>query len=320
MGVKGVNFRLHIPKNAVGIIMRSFLVGVSMNFWIVMSLAAMAANAGKVLTIRRFCGGVDSTLLVLCSRALSAVVLLPILFATGNSIPRSGLFWGVVAITAIITAVASVLLTEAIKKGNMAAVMPAQATVPIFMLLFLVIVFGEHPSGCSIFWTAAAMGCLGATLYFSSPAKTHSKTTIFTVFSVFAAVLFGIGTVLDRTAITAAAGGALAYSACWNFVSAVILGVQCQRKKIKWYVSKKNAAAVAVFSLLALGAFFCQQYAVQLSASLAGGVVNVKTIVMLHLPIVVAANYFISSEKYSKRLLFFGFLTIVCGIALIRGA
>lgn len=291
-----------------------------MSFWIVMSLAAMAANAGKVLTIRRFCGGVDSTLLVLCSRALSAVVLLPILILTGNSIPLSPVFWGVVAITAIITAVASVLLTEAIKKGTMAAVMPAQATVPIFMLVFLVVCFGEHPSARSIFWTVAAVGCLGATLYFSSPAKTHSKTTVFTGFSIFAAVLFGIGTVLDRTAITAAAGGALAYSACWNFTSAVILGAQCWRKRINWHVSKKDVAAVLVFSLLALGAFFCQQYAVQLSALLAGGVVNVKTIVMLHLPIVVAANYLIFSEKCSKRLLFFGFLTIVCGIALINSA
>jgi hypothetical protein len=131
-------------------------------------------------------------------------------------------------------------------------------------------------------------------------------------------MIFGLTTVLDRVAIMAVTGGALAYSGCWNLVSSAILGVECARKKVHWRLSGRKMTAVAIFSILALAAFYCQQFAVQLSAGLPGAVVNVKTIIMLHLPVVVGTNYFFTADKCSKRQLFFGLLTIACGIALIQ--
>ena len=279
------------------------------------------ANAAKVLTIRHLCGGIDSRLLVLCSRVFAAVVLIPLLVCSDYALPTSGLFWGVILITAVLTAVASILLTDAIKMGQLASVMPMQATVPLFMLFVLIIGFKEHPGTGAIFWIAATTACLGITLYLSCSAKGLSrgaKFWVFALFSLAAAMIFGLTTVLDRVAITAVTGGALAYSGCWNLASSAILGVECVRKRVHWRLSRRKLATVAIFSVLALAAFYCQQFAVQLSASLPGAVVNVKTIIMLHLPVVVGANYLSTEDKCSKRQLFLGLLTIACGIALIQ--
>jgi len=291
-----------------------------MNFWVLLSIAAMAANAGKVLAVRRLCGGIDSRFLVFLSRAGAAAVLMPILLASEFAVPRSWVFWGVTLVTAVLTAVASVLLTEAIKKGQLASVMPMQATVPVFMAAVLMIGFDERPGIESLAWIMATVVCLGLTLYFGAAQKAArpSKTVIFTVFSLTAAVIFGLTTVLDRVAIQAAAGGALAYSGCWNLASAVILAIECGRSNTGRRLKKADLLPAAVFCGAALAAFYSQQLAVELSASIPGAVVNVKTIVMLHLPVVIMTNFIVFNDKCSKKLLIFGLLTIICGIGMIN--
>jgi hypothetical protein len=72
------------------------------------------------------------------------------------------------------------------------------------------------------------------------------------------------------------------------------------------------------YSAAVLSAFYTQQYAVQLSLSIPGGVVHVKSIVMLHLPVVMLVGYLWLKEKISTRSLIAGLLALAAGWMLIR--
>jgi len=75
---------------------------------------------------------------------------------------------------------------------------------------------------------------------------------------------------------------------------------------------------LAVYSAAALSAFFFQQYAVQLSQTIPGAVVNVKSIGMFYLPIVVLIETLTSRERHSPMTLAAGISAIVLSILLVR--
>jgi hypothetical protein len=146
-----------------------------------------------------------------------------------------------------------------------------------------------------------------------------SKLLVYTLFSLAAAILTGVSTVLDRVAVKAVTAGALVYSGWWNLASAAILAVECARAGSFAVKKPKNSLpGIAIFSILSLLAFVAQQLAVQKSLSIPAGVVNVKTIIMLYLPLVIVANTFCFGEKSSKKVIFAGIIAIACGIALVQ--
>jgi hypothetical protein len=291
---------------------------VVMNYWILLSLIAMLASTAKVLCVKLACRDVDSSILVLSSRIFAAVCLLPVIMKIG--FPTSPLFWIVVAVTALLTAFASVIYTESVKKGPLELVMPAQALIPVFMLIVMALSSGKLPSKISSVFIILTAIALALMLYFDSDfKKSASSVNLYAILSLVAAAIFGITTVLDRTAIAAVANGAIAYSACWNFASIIVLATYCAAKKtISFKSVASNHFGIIAFSMTSLAAFFFQQYAVQKSLDVAGGVVNVKTIVMLHLPIVVICGSFLIIRRRSPLSITFGLLAITFGIALIN--
>jgi len=291
-----------------------------MEFWIIFSLAAMFANAGKILVVNRLCHEVDSRLLVLCGRLVSTVLLLPVLIIVNKAFPLEIKFWVVVIVTAVVTAFASVLFTEAVKKGKLSCALPMQALVPVFTLLTLFIVTRQSPKPLSILFMIISMAAVAYTLYQSGKEEDKNNGRfIFTVYSVIAAVLFGFCTFMDKVAIGSVVNGALAYSACWNLVSSAIMLFENIRTKdiVKIFV-KENALPVGLYSIATLIAFYSQQYAVQKALLIEGSVVNVKSIVMLHLPMIMIISCFLPGEKPSRKILFGGLAAIFAGILLIR--
>lgn len=297
-----------------------FVIRIYMELWIILSLVAMFANVGKVLIVNRLCYGVDSRVLVLCGRLVATVLLLPILIIVNRSFPLDIKFWVVVAVTAGLTAFASVLYTEAIKKGKLSSVMPMQAAVPVFTLLTLFIVDGQSPKSESILFMVVSMAAVAYTLYQSGKEKDKGGGEfIFVVYSVIAAVLFGVCTFMDKVAIGSVVNGALAYSACWNLASLVIMIFENIRtKNIGGIFVRKNISPICLFSIVTVIAFFSQQYAVQKAMSIDGSVVNVKSIVMLHLPIIILLSFYLPGEKPSKRILLGGLAAVLAGILLVR--
>lgn len=93
--------------------------------WILFSVLAMLANVAKVLTVKYRCEGIDSRVVVFCGQMVSAVVLLPFLWASGIGFPTDGMFCLVIVATSLMIAVASVLFTDAVKFGKLTVVILA---------------------------------------------------------------------------------------------------------------------------------------------------------------------------------------------------
>ncbi|AQT68438.1 phosphonate utilization associated putative membrane protein [Anaerohalosphaera lusitana] len=292
-----------------------------MPVWVLFSLVAMVGNVAKVLVVKRFCQDVDSRLVVLSGRVVSAAVLMPVLVWRFGGVPTDAGFWGTIAVTAVFTAVASVLLTEAVKKGPLAVVMPVQAAVPVFAMGALVVIYHELPGWDAVVLIGVSMAAIAYTLWASYADKRAAgdRRMVFAVYSVIAAGIFGVCTILDRVAISQVADGALAYSACWNLVSAGIMAGETVRARVRVRgMGRKNAAAVGMYAGAVLVAFYAQQYAVQRSLEIAGAVVNVKSVVMLHLPVVILAGVLFFGERVSRRVLVGGLVAVAAGIWLVR--
>jgi len=291
-----------------------------MELWIILSLVAMFISVAKVLIVKRLCHGVETRLLLLCGRAVSTVVLLPVLIIVNKSFPLDPKFWVVVTATAVLTAIASILFTEAIKKGKLSSVMPMQAAAPVFTLLTLLIVSRQTPKPASILFMMISMAAVAYTLYQSGKGKDKNDGRfIFTIYSIVAAVLFGVCTFMDKVAIGCVVNGALAYSACWNLASLVIMILENIRtKNITKIFARENALPIGLFSVATLSAFYSQQYAVQRALSIEGSIVNVKSIVMLHMPIIILISFYLPGEKTSRKIILGGLAAIVAGILLIR--
>lgn len=293
-----------------------------MPLWVVLSLVSLAANAAKVLTVKRLCGGIDSRLVVLAGRLFSGAVLLPILLVQGGAVPADPLFWAATVAAAVITAFASVLFTEAVKKGVLALVIPAQAAVPVFTLLTLWVSGGKTPTAAAVALMLLSMAAVGWMLYANHRGENPAdRQTFFALLSLAAAAMFGVSTVLDRVAIAHAVYGALAYSAIWNLLSAALLGLERIRTHTAQKAFTLNLAMLwplTLYGLMVLISFFTQQLAVQQSLQIAGSVVNVKSIVMLHLPVVLLVGIVFFGERIVRQAAVAGAAALIFGLALVR--
>lgn len=280
----------------------------------------MAAEVGKVLAVKHLCKGVNSRIVVLASRVVSAAVLIPVLFIMGIGFPTDVIFWVVIVATSLITAAASIWMTDAVKFGNLTAVIPMQAAVPVFSLLTLWIGWHERPEKTeSIVLMLLSMAAVGVTLYAANRDKTSGGKPFYTILSLAAAILFGVSTILDRTAIGRVAQGAIAYSACWNLFSAFLMAAETARTKAWQGVRlSRSWMPLAVYSLATLTAFVSQQFAIQKSLTIAGAVVNVKSLVMLHLPVLVVLGLLVFRERPRPLTLAASLSAIALAFLLVR--
>jgi len=289
-----------------------------MQWWIIFSLIAMLANVGKILVINRLCQQISSRILVLCSRITAASVMVPILFLNGG-LPENMDFWGIIAVTSFFTTIASILYTKAIKSGNLSTVMPMQAAVPIFAVIYLILLYNELPGRWSIFFMVLSMSAVSYTLHQSYQSKSSGQNKfIFVIFSLIAAIIFGICTILDRAAISRVANGALAYSACWNLVSVFFVGASCLKgNKLEIKMSRISIIGIILLAITNLIAFYFQQLSVEKSLGIDGAVVNVKAIVMVYLSVVVLFEHFALKKPANSKVLLTGLIAILASIGLL---
>lgn len=279
--------------------------------WILFSLAAMAAEVGKVLIVKHLCQKINSRIVVLSGRVTSAAVLIPILFIQGIGFPTDIIFWAVIAVTSLITAVAAVWTTDAVKFGNLTIVMPMQATAPVFSQLFLWAVLHELPQkNETMILMLLSMAAVGFTLYAANKDKASDGKAIYTLLSLAAAVLIGISTILDRTAIGRVAQGAITYSACWNLFSSILMAAEIARSRTLKTIQWNSCKPLGIYSALSLAMFLLQQLAIQNSLTIPGAVVNVKAISMIRLPILVIIGIVLFGER-PKRLTLAASLTAI---------
>ncbi len=292
-----------------------------MEIWIIVSLIAMLASVGKVMLIKTCCRSVDSWWLMFAARMLPAILLLPLLFLLDFNILQPGVFWGATLAAAVLTIAASLLYIEAVKQGVLSVVTPLQATVPVFMMVCTWLVYDELPSLLSLLFMLMIVGSVSLVMYASVSAKNSAgkqRSQRALGYSLSAAALFGVSTVLDRVAIGAVSHGALVYTACWHWVTLGLLSIWLWRKRHQLATNVGLwRPAVAGYVLLALTAFLAQQYAVQASLALDNGVTYVKTIVMAHIVIAAAIGIYYFNERVGPGVWWANLLTLAGGVGLI---
>jgi len=289
--------------------------------WVVMSLFAMLATFGKALVVKQQCQQIDSWVLVFYARLTSAIILLLLLYFLDYEIPTSLTFWGVTLVTAVLTIGASILYVESVKQGLLSVVVPIQASVPLFMIVVTMAVFQEIPNPQALFSILLIVASIGYILIATTQTRKLNKSPVLNgavLFSLIAAALFGLSTVLDRVAIATVMNGALVYSAYWNLVSAILM-----MPKFYLKLGQKTSifqAPIAFYALLTLVAFVCQQFAVQYSLMIPNGVTFVKTIVMTHIALVALVGIFILKEQTHQKVWFAGLITFLASISLLHSA
>lgn len=294
----------------------------------VWALAAALANVAKLVIIRQYCHAIDSRWLVLAGRLFSAAALMPVLLMSNQPFPTSGIFWTAVLAAVMLTAAASIIYTDAVKHGPLMLVLPTQAAVPIFTLLTLWLCRSQIPPWRPLLLMISTMVALGWMLYAQHRwpiLPTHRKNYLlrYPLMALFAAALFGISTALDRTAIAAAANGALVYSAYWNAISAVLMVVETARYH-RFATAPRLVPTMLIplvaFGIASLAAFFAQQWAVQQALTVAGSVVSIKAVVMLHLPLTMLLGAIIWHQRADRQAVIAGILALGLGIGLIVSA
>lgn len=292
----------------------------NIEIWLWLSIAAMTASIAKVFIVKKLCSDIDSRVLVFVSRLSAAVLLLAVAKYNNLSIPKDLIFWKTVIFTAVFTAIASVMFTKSIQKGNLPIVIPIQSLVPVFSILTLFIVYKETIKPISFLFIILSAAATALALYYNTAAKKDNKPAIdkMAIYSLAAAAIFGVCTIFDRTAIARVANGALLYSAYWNLTSAAIILLECIRlSKLKKLISKSVLLYAGIYSLTNLAAFYFQQAAVEESLAIEGAVVNVKAIVMVYLSMVVVIDWTISKTKANLKAVIFGLAAIIFAILLV---
>ena len=289
--------------------------------WILISLAAMIANLARVVIVKKMTDGIDSRLLLFTARIVTVIVLLPLLLKSETGFPHDLKFWMVTLFTSVITAASSIMFTDAVKHGKLSVIMPMQAAVPVFMLVTSAIVLKELPDIVPIMFMLLSMVALAYTLY-STGSETETdrseRSMYWTMFSLMAAIMFGISTVADQLAIERVVDGALAYTVCWNILSTVILGAESARAgALKNIQFRKNFVTLAVYSIATLSAFYLQQLALQFSLGIKGSVVINKAIIMTHMPLVIIVGLIFFKEKITYKIIIGGVLALLFSIGLL---
>ncbi len=257
-------------------------------WWVIAALLAMLANLAKVLMVKRYCHQIDAWWLVFYSRLIPGAILLIALQFISYQIIEPMVFWSATLLAALLTIGGSLLYINALKQGELSRVMPVQASVPLFMVITTWLLYDEVPGLFALSCMVMIVFSVGYVLR-ANGQRGHSQGSHHasaTYWSLLAALLFGISTVLDRVAIAAATHGALVFSAYWSLVTVVLL---LPMLGWRWRTSSQPtrkqlfAFPLWVYMLLVLLAFISQQFAVEWSLHVENGVSYVKTIVMIHI-------------------------------------
>jgi len=176
--------------------------------WPVFVIAAATFSAARYSIIRHSLRETPSLAIAFASRGFALVVLVPMLGVMPLIIVENAAFIGVTALTAVLTAVASVLQYHAMRRSPLADTIPWLALVPLFMLVSVSLLYGEVPRTVSL--AGVLVLSAGVWLYARGKPATASTGTQpgdarrATLAMFISTVIIGLTTALDRIPIEAA--------------------------------------------------------------------------------------------------------------------
>ena len=296
--------------------------------WPLFVLGAAFFSAARYFIIRRSLVDTPSVAIAFASRAFALVLLVPLALVLPFTVPESASFWGVTGLTAVLTAIASVLQYHAMRRWPLADTVPWLALVPLFMLVCVYVLYGEVPGrlallgvlvlSCGVFLYARKKPEEAATGM--APAAGYGRGVLCMLGST---MILGLTTALDR--IPVGESGAFNYTVIWHALSALVflatlplLGHSSAARARKggkiW-----SQPALWLQALASGAAFLLQMQAVALSVSISAGVLLVKAVSLLQLPLAMFAGRIFLAERITPQRACGSLLMLAGAIGIILG-
>jgi len=291
---------------------------VTVNPWVWFCILAIVATTAKVFYIKKIGRLISNLHILFFARLVTCILLVP--FYSEISIPTNMAFWWATLSAVALTTLAGYAYIEALRSGALSHVVPIQATIPVFMVVIIALVYQEMPSWTSTFFLLGAMLSLGIVLLSNAnpndvvdhPDKLWKPVLL----SLLAALLYAASTVLDRVAIASTEYGALNYTFIWNAISLMVL-FALLRGRISIDISGVRARWMLIVTFCSAVAFLSQQYAVQNSLYMVNGVTFVKGLVMLHIAVLIILGVLFFGEKPRRSVLVASFISLLFSVGLV---
>ncbi|MEN8376152.1 MAG: EamA family transporter [Gemmatimonadota bacterium] len=189
--------------------------------WLILALIAAVGIATREVLVKRARRAVDEFRVVFWAAAGAALLLLPLAIVAGE--PLQDGFWGALAVSGGINAVAALLIARAVHGSDLSLVSPLKSLTPVFMLVTAPLIIGE---------TASAVGMAGVVVIVAgayllsepegegilAPYRALARDTGAREMLVVAAI-FSVSAVVDKIGVIAS--GPFAWAAAINVFVAI---------------------------------------------------------------------------------------------------
>ena len=272
--------------------------------WIWLSILASFFFASRYVIIKKYLANVDTYLMAFAYRFFGLLFLLPFLFVFELKPLSSQVFWEVTILTALLTAVASIMQLTAIQKYELSSSVPFLAFIPLFMIIPVFLLFKELPNIFAL--TGVIFLSIGGIIingsgkqrlsnYFKSLIRNKGSWLFFGV-----AIIFGITTTFDRTAITEVENSGFTYTFIWHLVSMIIFSfifLNIKKAPSYFHEFKLNVIPFAIQGLFGITAFLLQMLAVEAAKLVKANVIYIKALTLIYLFMSVLFGILIFKEK-----------------------
>lgn len=242
------------------------------------------------------------------TRFFGSFIFLFLAFGSSIKITNIPVFIGITFLTVVITAFTTVVRLRMIKTEELSLTTPWLGMVPLFMIFWCILLYGQVPNAAAISGILAV--CVGAfTINLKGKRLQINKASLW---MLLIAVLLGLTTSVDKIAI--GASSAVTYSLIWTITSAFLMyGVARKRSGKVFYFDRHLMIQAALW----VAEFLFQMLAIQHVSRLSSGPTYVKTLTMLNIVITTVAGSLTFKEKdrgkriISAILIFFGAAMVI---------
>ncbi len=290
--------------------------------WIILSLAASVFFALRHVVIKKYLSHVDVYLMAFAYRFFSVTFLLPLLFFLKPE-STTPVFWLITAVTAVLTAVASVLQIKAIQKYELSVSVPFLSFVPLFMIFSVYFVYRELPEFYALFGVLVLVA--GSIILTARNDNNHTNylRKIFhskgSVYFFIVAIIFGMTSTIDRIAIEDVHNNGFTYTFYWHILSVMLFSfILFRPKKYPQYIQqvRSNFTGFILQGLFGVCAFLLQMLAIEKAFQLDANVLYIKAITLLQLLISTIFGVCLFKEKDARNKLL-GAVIMIAGAILI---
>jgi drug/metabolite transporter (DMT)-like permease len=211
-------------------------------------------------------------------------------------------------ITAIVTAVATLIRLKLIKSEDLSLTTPWLGCIPIFVVLWSMVLYREFPKIPAL--AGILLVCIGA--FTINLTRGRIKWNKASLLMLVITIMLGLTTSLDKLAI--GASSALTYSLIWTIASAILMYGVAKTKTRKVIIYDRH---LIIQAMLWAGEFLFQMMAMQSITTVGSGQTYVKTLTMLNIVITTVISGFVFREKdrmkriLSAVLIFLGAVIVV---------